>query len=260
MEPARRILLGILAFFVLMGAAMAENTRIKVYVKSRGAKFVGSSMGGVRIVIEDAHTGRILDEGVTSGSTGDTDLIMKMEQKPGAPIATAETAHYTADLDLQGPRLVTIRARGPLAQEQSAVETTTQQWLLPGRHIVEGNAITMEMPGFAVDVQAPSNHVKLKGAPQEITVEANVTMICGCPIEPGGLWDASEYEIRATVRREGEVVGTLKMEYAGHASQFAAQTVLEETGLHHITVHAFDPANGNVGLDHAVVIVEPGER
>ncbi|MFW6457469.1 MAG: hypothetical protein ACOC0A_04165 [Planctomycetota bacterium] len=256
MERCAKVMLIVLVTVFTTSAAMAEDTRISVYVKSRGAKFVGTSMGGARVEIRDARTDELLSEGVTSGSTGDTELIMKTARKPGASLTTPDTADFTTTLDITRPRLVTISAWGPVAQRQAAVETSTQQWIIPGKHIVKGNAITLDLLGFAVDVQSPSNHIKLKGTPQTVSIQANITMICGCPIEPDGLWDPDNYEIEAIIQHEDDDPETVEMEYAGQTSQFETEVDLEETGTHHITVYAFDPENGNAGVDHSIVIVQ----
>jgi len=60
-------------------AAFAEPTEITVRVLGKDSKFVGSSMGGARVVLRDAQTGEILSQGVTEGSTGDTKRIMLPE-------------------------------------------------------------------------------------------------------------------------------------------------------------------------------------
>jgi hypothetical protein len=43
--------------------ARAEPTQLEVRVISKGAKFVGTSMGGVLITIRNADTGELLAEG-----------------------------------------------------------------------------------------------------------------------------------------------------------------------------------------------------
>ena len=162
-------------------------------------------MGGVKIFFEDAHSGEILTNGLRAGSTSDTARIMKTVLAPGASLTTPETAAYTATLDIDRPRLVTIRAYGPLAQAQAATEVSLRQWVLPG---------------FAVDVLSPANHLKLKGIPHKVRIQANVTMMCGCGLEPGGLWDPANYEIQSEIRRKGEAYRTLEMIFAGRASHF----------------------------------------
>jgi hypothetical protein len=82
-------------------------------------------------------------------------------------------------------------------------------------------------------------------------------MMCGCGIEPDGLWDPADFEIQAVIRHEGKVYQNVEMSYAGRTSKFEADTALEQAGLYEISMYAFDPANGNAGLDHATVIVQP---
>jgi hypothetical protein len=48
--------------------ASAEPTEITVRVLAKDSKFVGTSMGGMRIILRDAHTGEILATGLTQGS------------------------------------------------------------------------------------------------------------------------------------------------------------------------------------------------
>ncbi|MBX9665057.1 MAG: hypothetical protein K5Q19_17165, partial [Novosphingobium sp.] len=48
-------------------AAWAEPTPLTIRVLSLGGKFIGSGMGGARIVVRDARTQQILAQGITSG-------------------------------------------------------------------------------------------------------------------------------------------------------------------------------------------------
>lgn len=250
----------IFLMFVLVlvtAQVQAVDTRIDVRVISRGAKFIGTSMGGVQVTLRDARTGELLAQGKTSGSTGDTERIMKDAHKRNATLATADAAVFSTYLDIEEPRLIEVTAYGPLAQRQSANTISATQWVLPGKHLSGGNGWLLEMPGFVVDVLEPPVHKGLSGVPQKITVTANVTKMCGCPITPGGLWDADEYEIRALVRRNGESMPDLPLEYAGEASQFTGTLTVSQPGTYEITVYAFDSETGNAGLDITTVNVSP---
>lgn len=235
----------------------AEPTDITVRVISRGAKFIGSSMGGVRITIRDADTGEILAQGLTKGGTGNTGLIMKQAHKRGGVLSTKDAAKFSARLDLKEPRRIRVTALGPLAQRQSANHVSAVQWVVPGKHLTGGNGWLLEMPGFVVDVLAPPTHVRLTGVPRTVQLKANVTMMCGCPIEPGGLWDAKRYEVKALVKRNGQAAGTLAMAYAGATSQFAGSLKVEMPGTYEAVVYAYDASNGNTGLDKVTFIVTP---
>jgi hypothetical protein len=247
-----------LAFASLLAlppAAPAEPTHVEVRVLSKGAKFVGTSMGGVRIALRDADTGELLAEGVTVGTTGDTHRIMKAELRHHDPVSTEDAAVFETTLDLDEPRLVEVEALGPLAQRQAASRVTSTMWVVPGRHVSGGDGWLLELPGFAVDVLDPPSHQALADLPHPVTVRANVTMMCGCPIEPGGLWDADRFTVRAIVKHDGERTGEIPLAYAGRTSQFAGELVVEEPGAYEVVVYAHDPENGNTGLDRTTFVV-----
>jgi hypothetical protein len=63
--------------------ASAEQTEIIVRVLAKDSKFVGTSMGGMRIILRDAHTSEILATGLTQGGTGNTKLIMLRTKAAG---------------------------------------------------------------------------------------------------------------------------------------------------------------------------------
>ena len=63
-----------------------------IRAKANDAKFIGSSIGGAKIIVRDAVTGEILDQGMTSGSTGNTDKLMKQPQERGKALSEENTA------------------------------------------------------------------------------------------------------------------------------------------------------------------------
>ena len=253
----KKLLVTTLALFVLCTPfALAEPTEVVVRVLSKDAKFVGTSMGGVRINLRNVETGELLATGLTAGSTGDTSKIMKSDRKRNVPISTDGSAAFSATLDIDRPVLVEARAFGPLGQRQAANTVSSTMWVVPGRPVTGGDGWVLQLAGFSVDVLAPPSHIKLTGAPQDVEVRANVTMMCGCPIEPEGLWDANRFEVAILLERNGRPAGTLPMEYAGSTSQFRAQVQITEPGAYQVTVFAHDPGNGNTGLDRTTFVVK----
>jgi hypothetical protein len=246
----------LIAICLLAQSALATPTEVTVRVLAKDAKFIGTSMGGVLITIKDADTGELLASGMTAGSTGDTRRIMVDDHKRFGDISNDGSAHFTTTLDLIEPRPVTITAFGPYGQRQGAGEASVTQWIVPGKHINQGDAVLLVMPGFAVDILGPPAHLKLSGLPQSIELKANVVMMCGCPIEPGGLWDANRYEVKALLKRNGKSAGELELKYAGSTSQFAATWQIEEGGVYEAIVYAYDPSNGNTGLDRVTFAVK----
>jgi hypothetical protein len=253
---SRKVAVGALAALLLgTGSTLAVPTEITIRVLSKDAKFVGSTMGGVQVTLRDADTDELLASGMVEGSTGDTEKIMLGPRERGRPISTEGAAKFTAILDLERPRLVTVEAFGPLAQRQSAVRVSATQWVVPGKPITGGDGWVLEMPGLVVDVQAPPVHLQLQGTPQKLPLRATVTTMCGCPVEPGGLWDADKWEVAAILARNGKTVSTVPLQFAGQTSQFATELELGETGVYEATVYAYDPATGNTGLDRVTFVI-----
>jgi hypothetical protein len=253
-RPAHLVFLALALLAVLAPRpAAGDETRLAVRVISKGAKFIGSSMGGVRITVADAADGSVLASGVTAGSTGDTARIMRQEHGRRGVLSTPGSAAFTATLDLERPTRLRVTAYGPLSQRQAATEASVTLWALPGKHLDGDDGVLLELPGFAVDVEAPSSHSRLSGLPHEVEVRANVTMMCGCPLEPGGLWDSDRLEIRARVERDGAPYTEVPLAYAGTASAFAGSFTADAAGTYLVTVYAYDPDNGNTGVDFTSV-------
>lgn len=238
------------------GFAGAEPTEISVRVISKDAKFIGTSMGGMRVTLRDAQTGEILATGLTRGGTGDTKRIMHQDGGRRARLADETAAKFVATLDLDEPRLIEAEAYGPLAQMQAAHRVVSTQWVVPGRHLSAGDGWVLELAGFAVDVLAPAAHVTLPAGTSRVEVRANVTMMCGCPVAPKGLWDADAFEVKAIVRRDGQPVGHVDLAYAGETSQFAGTVPVEAPGAYDVLVYAYDPGNGNTGVDRTTFLVK----
>lgn len=239
-------------------AALATPTQIVVRVKAKDAKFIGSTLGGALISIRNADTGELLAKGVTAGTTGNTEKIMKKPVLRGVPLSDEKTAKFTATIDIDQPTLVEIRGYGPLAQRQSAGAVTVTQWIVPGKHIIKGDGVLLELPGFVVDILAPPAHLQLfeKMGPVKLDLRANVTMMCGCPVEPGGVWDATGFEVRALVKKDGKPVREIPLSYTEETSQFASTIEMHGAGIYEILVYAYDPSNGNTGVDTTTVVVQ----
>lgn len=233
---------------------MAEPTDVTVRVMSKDAKFIGSSMGGVRITLSDARTGEVLASGPTRGGTGDTRKIMHTDGGRRARMADESAAAFETQLDLDEPRLIEAEAYGPLDYPESALRVSATQWVIPGGDLSAGDGWVLEMPGFVVDVVQPADHAQVTADGDSVSVVAQVMMMCGCPIEPGGLWDANQYDLTMTVTHEGETSEPIALDYAGRASHFAGQVPLSGSGAYRVTVRAYDPHNGNTGIGRTTFV------
>jgi hypothetical protein len=252
-----RVVLSILLVIaVTAGVAEAAETKVVVRAKSKDAKFIGTSMGGAQVTIRRNDDGRVLAQGVTQGGTGDTARLMVDPMQRGKPLADANTAKFEASIDIGTPTLVTVEVSAPVGQPQSRITTSTQIWLIPGKHVV-GDGVIVEIPGLAVDVLSPQTpeDITLGDKPVVIPITANVVMMCGCPIDPDGLWKALEYEVAALVRRDGEPIQPVAMAYAGKRNTFEGRLELTKKGVYELTVYAYHPTTGNSGVDRATITV-----
>lgn len=251
----RNLVLAVLGAIGAVGPAAAAETRLAIRALADDAKFIGTGMSGMAVIVEDADTGQILDTGVTRGATGDTNRIVRTPRERYGVLAGEGDAVHVATLDIDEPRRIRVTVRGPLGQPQAMAEASSVRWVLPGRHIEAGDGWLIEVPGFAVDILAPGAYTYVLDGRESMTVTANVIMLCGCPTEPGGTWDAGRIEVTAEVRRDGQEVATLPMSYAGVLSTFSVDVPSKEKGAYEILVTAYDPGTGNTGLDRSSFVV-----
>jgi len=251
----KRLVILIAMAMLAASPASAEETRLVIRALTQDAKFIGTGMTGMRVIVEDADTGEILDQGVTRGATGNTARILLEPKARYGAISDETSAAYVAKLDLAEPRRIRVTVRGPIAQPQVGAEASSVRWVLPGKHVEGGDGWLLIVPGFAVDILSPGAHTYVNDAPAEMTVTANVVMICGCPTMPGGTWDADQIEIIAQLRYEGETFASLPMTYAGEASRYSVSLPVKGKGAHEVLVTAFDARTGNSGVDRTSFVV-----
>lgn len=227
----------------------AQETSIMIRVKAKDAKFIGSSMGGAKVIVKEHISGRILAEGYTSGSTGNTDRIMNNPISRDTQLSDDQTAGFMANLIIEKPVFVTVSAYAPI---DNTVKSETQLWLIPGKNIT-GDGLILEIPGFKIDVLAPQVHESI-GEESGIEIRANIVMMCGCPLTSGGLWNADEYEVKALVFKDGKTVATIPLKITEKASNFLGKGNLSP-GNYEIAVYAYDSETGNTGLGKTSFIV-----
>ncbi|MBI4847822.1 MAG: hypothetical protein HY808_04490 [Nitrospirae bacterium] len=160
---------------LFLNTVEAMQTKVIVRIKSKDAKFVGTSMGGALITIRDVETGKVLAEGLTSGGTGDTNKIMNEPVRRFARLTDDATAKFETTVDIAEPALVTIEAEAPMSRKPDTVKSSTQVWLIPGKDM-PGDGIVVEVPGFSVTAVVPEE-IKLSGNKAAVTVQATIVMI-----------------------------------------------------------------------------------
>lgn len=156
-------------------AGEAVPTQVMVRAIAKDAKIIGTKVGGVRVTIRDAASGKVLAQGMAQGKTGDTKLIMVEPHAHGAPLYdTPGAAGYLATLMLSEPTVVEVIAEGPLGYPQSTQRASKTLLLLPGRDVL-GDGVVLEIHGFTVEILEPAAAGRLRRG-EELTVRARVTM------------------------------------------------------------------------------------
>jgi hypothetical protein len=227
--------------------AAAEPTRVVVRAMAKDAKFIGDGMGGVRITLTNARNGQKLAQGIITGGTGDTKRLSVEPRVRGQALSTPDAARFEAILDIDQPTLVRAEARGPLGKPGAAITVSSMMWLLPGQ-AVDGDGWLLEFPGLVVE---PAWETSPSGLLQ---VSAKVTMMCGCPIDPGGHWDAAQYEIKAALLDGSGLVAETPLSPDGKPSHFSGALAAQKAGRYRLLFTAHNAATGNTGVAELPIV------
>ena len=241
---------GLLLCAILLPAdhARAEPTNITVRVVARNAQYVGDLVEGALVTITDAASGEMLAQGITSGNAGSPERTRRTPRNRGTAMAAKGDAKFSATFDIDAPRYVQVTAYGPLDKRFSANRASATQWIVPGKHLTGGDGWVLELPGLLVSPNLAASTVSLSEAASGILIEAEVLLMCGCPIKPGFYWDPKDYEVVAIIRRGDESVGQLPLSYAGTASEFETEFKAHDPGVYDISIYAYDSVSGNTGV------------
>jgi hypothetical protein len=242
--------------FPLFAQTGGKETKIMIRAIARDAKVIGTHVGGAKITVRDVATGEILAQGMEQGGTGDTDVIMKKPHTRGMTVFSAgDTSGYLAVLHLEKPTVVEVSAEGPLGNAQATQRSSKTLLLVPGEDVL-GEGILLEIHGFIITPLAPLPDAKVKaGSPFE--VRATVTMACGCPTEPDGLWDANKIRVVARLLRNGKVESEIPMTYAGVQNTFHVDVPNAAPGPMELQVLAMDPGSANFGMNREAIAIVP---
>lgn len=245
-----------LALALLCVNAQATETKLMVRAKAKDAKFVGSSIGGAHVIVRNAINGQIMAEGTTKGSTGNTNMIMKTAKERFSQISDDKTAGFLAVIDIDEPTFVRVEVISPINKRNAQVHASTELWLIPGKDIL-GDGVVVEIPGFVIDILTPNTHQNISLASLEKTgldIKANIVMMCGCPIEEGGLWDSKMMEVKAIFKKDGAVVTELSLKNPSR-NLFEGTVKVEEAGAYELTIYAYNATTGNTGVERINYVI-----
>lgn len=250
-----RYLVPILLLLSTMASA-GQTTHVTVRVLAHDAKLIGTFAGGVAVTLTDAVSGRLLAEGIHTGDTGSTDAIVREAWVRGDQrLDTEGAAAFRATLDLERPTRVVVHARGPLGFPNAQFETSRTILVAPGEHL-DGNGVVLTLQGLIVELLEPHAEGDWP-AGESIRVAAGAKLLCTCPLEAEGLWDANDYRVHAELWRGDELRARVRLDYES-PNVFAAELDLpaldeNENDTHEIRVVAGNPTTGNWGSTHRTV-------
>lgn len=243
-------------------------TTVEVRVIAFGGKFLGDDIGGAEVTLRDVLTGALLAHGRIRGGSGNAQEIMETPRTWGTAIPTDQASVFTAALDLSEPRLVEFAAYGPLGSLQSAKRVTDTLWVVPGVDLAGADGVVLVIPGLLVEVLSPATHDST--APGPVAIEANVAMMCGCPITPVASppasppalepWPAPEFTVSAYVYLLSEdgsrLLATVPLACTA-TSRFTGSWTMTSPGFYEVVVVARQAASPNTGVDRATFFAPP---
>lgn len=254
---SKKLLRSLLVFTFIFAAfpsiSGAVPTRLVVRAKANDAKFIGSAVGGVKVVIRDAMGGKVLAQKVIKGDTGNTGILMKKPITRQTVLSRGGAAKAEFVFDIKEPVKLEIELIGPLAAGSSIHKEMKTTWLIPGKDIT-GDGIMFNLYGLIVHPYSPSPH-ELYPAGAKVTIGAHITPMCGCPERPRFLWDANKVKATAEVFFKGKKVTVLPLHWAGKISHFEAAFIPKKPGSYRIVIMANDSKNDEgVGITGMLVI------
>ena len=250
------IILTTLCFFISLATSFSQmDTPITVRVIAHDAKLIGTSMGGVDILIRDVKTGMIYASGKTSGSTGDTDLLVMKDKARYEEISTPGSAAFQTTLALTKPVFAEIQAIFYSAYTGHPITMSETRWLIPGKGI-SGDGIMFDMSGFAMRIEHPLPHQTLSlSTKQDARIDLFMVMLCGCPIGPGGTWDSDPMEIEAMIYEGNDFIRSIAFKNV-ETNHFTADLSGLEAGSYDVYVTAYDHRSKNTGVEKVHVTMK----
>jgi hypothetical protein len=247
-----------IAALLIITAAKAVPTKLIVRVKAKDAKFIGTGIGGALVLIKDHLTGELLAKGYTKGGSGSTDLIMKTPLVRGKSVVDEKTALFETTVNIEDPTLIDIEVLAPVNRRNAAVSGSTQLWLLPGKAIA-GDGIVIELSGYILDILTPNTHQlipidSLKD--HSLDFKVSLTMLCGCPISKGGVWNADDIEIKGILKKEGVISSEFPLTKLTGNNLYDGHLKITAKGNYELLVYAYDPKTNNTGLDRINFVIQ----
>ena len=145
-------------------------------------------------------------------------------------------------------RLVDLEVSGPVDHPGSKIRIVSQRWIMPGQPVKIGDGWVVELPGLAISPSARFVDGGSADTGRSIAISAKVELLCGCPITPGGLWDAKDYQVTASLWQRGRRVSEAQLAFVQAPGGFAGSMVAPAKGRYRVYVLARNVVTGNSGV------------
>jgi len=238
--------------------AEATPTILTVRVRAKDAKFIGTPIGSALVQVRNSLTGELLTKGLTQGNSGNTKLLLQNPVERNQVLTDDKTAKFQTSIDIEEPVLVDIEVLAPLSRRGAAIKGSTQLWIIPGKDIL-GDGIIIELPGLILDILNPSSHQVipltslLNGT---LSLKTSLTMLCGCAISKGGVWNSDDFEVKAILKKDGNKSGEYALTKSKENNIYEGLIPLNSAGSYEILVYAFSAKDGNSGVDKITFVIE----
>ncbi len=245
-----------LLFLLVPCVVGAVPTKLVVRAKANDAKFIGTAVGGLKVVVRDALTGKTLAEKTLEGKTGNTKIIMKDPIMRNTVLSQGGAAKAEFVFDIEEPVKLEIELVGPLGAGNNIHKEVKTTWLIPGKDIT-GDGILFNLYGLIVHAYSPKPH-EFFPVGTKVTIGAHITPMCGCPERPDFLWDANKVNAKAAVFFKGKKIAEVPLKWASRISHFEASFVPKEPGDYKIVIMASDLRN-NQGIAVTGLVAVPAK-
>lgn len=236
---------------------MTTTTTISVRALAFGGKFVGQHVGFAMIDIygpddEDKPLASGLsDQGLVANTDGSgvTALIMDQPYPWGYPVRADEATHFTAEIALTEPTVLTFVAT---SVADPRISVSSKRLIIPSLTLTGAMAVVIVIPGLLTALTEPGAAGSIvEGTPTTIT--AQVRMMCGCMID-NLFWPAANFSVQALISdSNGEECQPLTLSYAGQPSLFSAPYTFPAPGDYYIRIVASE-MNGNLGATSPIMV------
>lgn len=254
------------------------STQVKVRVQARGGKILGPAptVRQPTLAVRNVVTNETLicDAPMNNGSSGtvipglqfndrvsrNAIVVEKSDINPTCPTPgpywlqpKADEGELIVSLPIDEPSLLEFTAT---AFAPDKVYASATMWVLPGMQLLAEPGLVLTIAGLYANV---TNASASNGT---VSITANVTMMCGCPITVPPLppntepyWPAREFEVTAQLRANGgQSVMVFPLTCTG-TSTFTGSTSNVPSGTYDVWVVAVQANETNVGFARTMLQV-----